>query len=200
MQRIEETIVTEYLEQNGFLVRPLRKSRPQTKKTLDEGLDLYVRNMVFREGGKEPSFLLFSSELRYLESAIICVRGWYGDKANLASMSGGAEMLKYLEANVSKKVGKWFYYDAGVTFGTKIPPRKILVAPVFPTQEPHRSQCVDLLKEKGVDGILSFKSMILDLIDRVDTKQVYEKTDLLQLLRLLKTFDLVKDSQMDLLG
>ncbi|MBC2605682.1 hypothetical protein [Pelagicoccus albus] len=199
MYKIEETIVSEYLEQNGFLVRPLRKSRSQTKKSLDEGLDLYVRNMVFREGGRDPHFLLFSSELRYLESAIICVRGWYGDKAALASMNGGADVLKHLETNVSKRVKKWFDYDPSVSFGTKSPPKKILVAPVFPTQEPYRTQCTDLLKSKGVDGILSFKSMTLELIDRVDTKQIYEKSELLQFLRILKTFDLVKDSQMDLL-
>lgn len=200
MQRVEEAIVSEYFEQNGFLVRPLRKSRPQTKKANEEGLDLYVRNMVFREGGRDPNFLLFSSELRYLESAIICVRGWFGDKAALASMTGGADILKHLEAYVFKKVDKWFEYDPAVTFGTTTPPRKVLLAPVFPTQEPHRSQCVELLQEKGVDGILSFKSMALDLIDRVDTKQIYEKSDLLQTLRILKNFDLIKDSQMGLLG
>lgn len=200
MQSVEEAIVSEYLEQNGFLVRPLRKSRSQLKKGLDEGLDLYVRNMVFREGSRPANFLLFSSELRYLESAIICVRGWYGDKALLATMTSGAEMVKYLDSNVFKKVEKWFEHDPAVSFGTTAPPKKVLVAPVFPTQEPYRSQCAELLKEKGVDGILSFKSMALDLIDRVETKQVYEKSDLLQVLRVLKTFDLVKDSQMNLLG
>ncbi len=200
MLRVEESIVREYFEQNGFLVRPLRKSRAQMKKANEEGLDLYVRNMVFREGSRDPSFLLFSSELRYLESAIICVKGWFGDKAALASMTGGAEILKHLEAFVFKKVDKWFSYDPAVTFGTKTRPKNILVAPVFPTQEPHRSQCVELLSEKGVDGIVSFKSMALDLIDRVDTKQIYEKSDFLQTLRVLKNFDLIKDSQMDLLG
>ncbi|MBD5782277.1 hypothetical protein IEN85_22450 [Pelagicoccus sp. NFK12] len=200
MSCVEEAIVSEYFEQNGFLVRPLRKSRSHTKKGYEEGLDLYVRNMVFREGSRDPNFLLFSSELRYLESAIVCVRGWFGDKASLASMSSGAEIVKYLETYVFKKVDKWFAYDPAVTFGTRVPPMHVLVAPVFPTQEPHRSQCIELLQEKGVHGIVSFKSMALDLIDRVDTKQVYEKSDLLQTLRILKNFDLVKDSQMDLLG
>ncbi|MDQ8203290.1 hypothetical protein [Pelagicoccus sp. SDUM812003] len=200
MRSIDEILVGEYLEQNGFMARPLRKSRPQSKKSGDEGLDLYIRNMVFVPGGREPNFLLFSSELRYLESAIVCVRGWYGEKAALASMSSGSDILRYLESHVAKKVEKWFAYDKGVTFGTKIPPKKILLAPVFPTQEPHRSQCIELLKSKGVDGIFSFKSILLDLIDRVDTKQIYEKSQLLQLLRTLKTFDLLKDSQMDLLG
>lgn len=200
MQRVEEAIVSEYFEQNGFLVRPLRKSRGQTKKGLDEGLDLYVRNMVPLEGSRDPNFLLFSSELRYLESAIVCVRGWFSDKAALASMTGGAEILKHLESNVFKKVEKWFAYDPAVTFGTRVLPKKILVAPVFPTHEPHRSQCIELLREKGVDGIVSFKSMALDLVDRVDTKQIYDKSDLLQTLRVLKTYDLIKDSQMNLLG
>lgn len=200
MQRIEEAIVAEYFEQNGFLVRTLRKGRPQTKKSLDEGLDLYVRNMVYRDGGRPPQFLLFSSELRYLESAIICVRGWYGEKAALATNTNSSDIVKNLEANVLKKVEKWFEVEKGVTWGTKTKPLKVLVAPVFPTQEPYRTQCSDMLKAKGVDSILSFKSMVLDLIDRVDTKQVYEKSDLLQLLRVLKTFDLIKDSQMDLLG
>lgn len=193
-------LVAEYLEQNGFLVRALRKGRSQSKRATEEGLDLYARNLVFAPGGREPNFLLFSSELRYLESALVCVRGWFGEKAALASMTGGAEIMKFLEANVLKKVEKWFEVDARVSFGTEQPPKRILVAPVFPTQEPFRSQCAELLKGKGVDGILSFKSMLLDLIDRVDTKQVYDKSDLLQLLRLLKTFDLVKDSQMNLLG
>lgn len=200
MQSVDEILVGEYLEQNGFLVRPLRKSRSQSKRAAEEGLDLYARNMVFTPGGREPSFLLFSSELRYLESAIICVHGWFGDKAALASMTNAADIQKFLESNVLKKVEKLFAVDARVTFGTKTPPSKILVAPVFPTQEPHRSRCIELLKARGVDGILSFKSMVLDLIDRVDTKQVYDKSELLQLLRTLKTFDLVKDSQMNLLG
>ena len=200
MQPIDEILVGEYLEQNGFLVRPLRKARLQSKKAQVEGLDLYVRNMVFSAGGRAPGFLLFSSELRYVESALVCVHGWLGDKASLASMTSSAEILKYLEQNVAKNAKKWFEFDAKVQFGTKAPPLRLLVAPVFPTQEPHRSQCVELLKESGVDGILSFKSILLDLIDRVDTKQVYEKSEMLQLIRTLKVFDLVKDSQMQLLG
>lgn len=198
MQSVDETLITEYLEQHGFLVRPLRKSRLQSRRTPEEGLDLYIRNIDFIAGGRDPSFFLFSSELRYVESAIICVRGWFGDKAALGSMTSGSEIQRYIETNVIKKVEKWFEVDSRITFGTAVPPLKILVAPIFPAQEPHRSQCIDLLNARGVDGILSFKSMILDLIDQVDTKQVYEKSELLQLLRTLKTFDLVRDSQMNL--
>ena len=200
MQPLDEIVVSEFLESNGFFVRSLRKSRSQSKRSLkEEGVDLYARNMSFKPGGREASFLLFPSELHYVDSRMVCIRGWHGDKAALASMTSSAEMQKYVEANILKNVEKWFETDEPV-WGDKESPKKVLVAPLIPTQDPHRRQIAALLREKGVYGILSYKTMLLDLIDRVDTKQVYLKSELMQLIRVLKTFDLVKDSQMNFLG
>lgn len=201
MQPVDERVVREFFEQYGFLTMALRKSRSHTRRpSKDEGIDLFVRNPNFAPGGRKPSFLLFASELRYLESAVVCVRGWHHDKASLASMQGGAEILKHVETQVLKQVEKWFSFDAKSQQGLLRSASKVLVAPVFPTQEPYRAQCAAALREKGVDGILSFRSILLDLIDRVDVRQVYEKSDLLQLIRTLKVFDLIKDSQMNFLS
>jgi hypothetical protein len=198
---MDEKITREYLELNGFVTMPLRKGHSQSKRSArDEGIDLYVRNMKYAEGDREPSFLLFSSELRHLKSAVICVRGWHNEKAALASMTNGADMLKYLETNVLKKIEKWFEFEHWRELGETEFPKKILVAPVFPMQEIYRARIVAALKEKGVDGILSFKSMLLDIVDRVDTRNVYPKSELLQLVRTFKTCDLIKDSQMNFLG
>lgn len=198
---MDELIAKEYLELNGFVTMPMRKGRPQSKRLQrDDGIDLYARNLRFVEGGRAPSFLLFSSELKNLRSALICVRGWHGEKAALASMTNGADMLKYIESNVLKRIEKWFEFEHWRELGESRFPKKILVAPAFPTQEVYRARIVSALKERGVDGILSFKSMLLDIIDRADTRQVYPGSDLLQLIRTLKTFDLVKDSQMNFLG
>jgi hypothetical protein len=68
----------------------------------------------------------------------------------------------------------------------------------LPTQEPYRSQSVSLLQDKGVDGIISFRSMLLDLLDRVEINRSYGKSDSLQVMRILKNYDLLKDTQMDL--
>ena len=198
---MDELIVKEYLELNGFVTIPLRKGRSQSKRSLQgEGVDLYARNMKFIEGERDPSFLLFSSELRHLRSAIICVKGWHGEKAALGNVANGADMLKYVEGNVLKKVEKWFEPVNWRELGEPVMPKKILVAPAFPTQEVYRARIVTALKERGVDGILSFKSILLDIIDRVDPRQVYPGSELLQFVRTLKTFDLLKDSQMNFLG
>jgi len=75
---------------------------------------------------------------------------------------------------------------------------KVLVLPALPTAEPFRSQSVELLKSKGVDCIISFRSMLLDLIDKVETNRSYGKSDALQMIRILKNYDLFQDPQLTL--
>jgi hypothetical protein len=57
---------------------------------------------------------------------------------------------------------------------------------------------VELLKERGVDGIISFRSMLLDLVDKVEVNRSYRKSDTLQVIRILKNYDLLKDGQLDM--
>ena len=70
--------------------------------------------------------------------------------------------------------------------------------PSLPTVEPFRSQSVQLLKERGVDAIISFRAMLQDLIERIDANRSYRKSDTLQVIRILKHYDLLKDAQLDL--
>lgn len=198
MPLIDESIVREYFEYHGFFVKSLRKACPQTKRALaDDGAALYVKNPNFVAGGRDPAFTAFSSELKYVDAAVVCVRGWHEDKAALASVSDGAEIVKLVETKIVKKIDKWFSLDSYENLGLEGVPLKILVAPGFPMQEQYRREVTRLLKEQGVGAILSFKSMLLDLIDHVNTKEVYPKSETLQLIRTLKTFDLIKSSQMN---
>jgi hypothetical protein len=56
-----------------------------------------------------------------------------------------------------------------------------------------------MLKERGVDAIISFRAMLLDIIDKVEINKNYRKSDTLQVMRILKNYDLLKDAQLDLL-
>jgi len=51
-----------------------------------------------------------------------------------------------------------------------------------------------------VDAIISFRAMLLDLIEMVEVNRNYGKSDALQVIRLLKNYGLIKDAQMDLSG
>ncbi len=64
MSAIDEGIVREFFEQNGFFVRQVRKYQVQARrKTGDEEIDLLVHNPAWRKGSRRPDFFLFSTEL-----------------------------------------------------------------------------------------------------------------------------------------
>ncbi len=100
---------------------------------------------------------------------------------------------------MQKEAVRLFPPDEGPNAGRPDDFAKILVLPALPTQEPFRSQSVELLKARGVDGILSFRAILLDLIDKVEVNRSYRKSDTLEVLRILKNYDLLRDPQMDLL-
>ena len=78
------------------------------------------------------------------------------------------------------------------------PVAKVLCLPEFPASGELRSEALELLREKGIDGVILFRTMLLDLAAYVDVNRNYEKSDLLQTLRILKNYDLLRDAQMEL--
>jgi hypothetical protein len=198
MSAIDEGIVRDYFEQNGFFVRQVRKYQVQArKKTVNEEIDLLVYNPTWRKSARKPDFFLFASELPLIHRAVVAVKPWHTDVFTPATLKGSPEIFGFLEENVLKQAERLFPANPeGATDGMT----KILVLPALPTAEPFRSQSVQLLKEKGVDAIISFRSMLLDLIDKTESNRNYGKSDNLQMIRILKKYDLIKEAQMDLLS
>lgn len=202
MSAIDEGIVREFFEQNGFFVRQVRKYQVQSrKKTGDEEIDLLVYNPSWEAGTRKPDFFLFASELKFIHRAIVAVKPWHTEVFTPGILKGSPEIFSFLEKNVGRNVSRLFpsVQSAEGEDSADEEVSKILVLPALPTAEPYRSQSVELLKEKGVDGILSFRSMLLDLIDSVETNRSYGKSDTLQVIRVLKNYELLRDPQLDLL-
>lgn len=200
MSAIDEGIVREYFEQNGFLVRQVRKYQVQARrKTGDEEVDLVVYNPAYKRNSRRPDFFLFASELAYVHRAIVVVKGWHTGKFTPNMLKSSPEIFRFLEENVLKEVTRFFPVDAEEP-GNAPDVTKILVLPSLPTAEPFRSQSVAMLKEHGIDAIISFRSMLLDIIERVEINKSYGKSDTLQVIRILKNYDLLKDAQMDLIA
>jgi hypothetical protein len=196
MAAIDEEIVREYFEQNGFFVRQGRKYQVQARrKTGGEEIDLLVFNPAWRRGTRKPDFFLFSNELPFLNRAIVSVRGWHTDVFTPAMMKHSPEIFRFVEESVAKEASRLFPEDPGDdTAGLT----RILVLPALPTAEPFRSQSVELLKARGVDAIISFRAMLLDLLDKVEVNQSYSKSSVLQVMRILKNYDLLRDMQLEM--
>lgn len=200
MSAIDEGIVREYFEQNGFFVRQGRKYQVQArKKTSGEEIDLLVYNPAWQPGRRNPDFFLFASELPLVRRGIVAIKPWHTEVFTPAALKGAPEKIfSFLEENVLRQAKRLFSPDSSSPDGREM--TKILVLPALPTAEPFRTQSVALLKEGGVDAIISFRSMLLDLIDKIEINRNYGKSDALQVMRILKNYDLLKDTQLDLPG
>ena len=198
MSAIDEGIVREYFEQNGFFVRQVRKYQVQArKKTSEEEIDLLVVNPSWQRGGRKPDFFLFATELPFLQRAIVAIKPWHTDVFSPGTLKNAPEKIfSFLQDNVLRQVARLFPTEAE---GAGADITKILVLPALPTAEPFRSQSVELLKQRGVDAMISFRGMLLELIDKVEINRSYGKSDTLQVIRLLKNYDLLKETQLDLL-
>ncbi len=198
MSAIDEGIVREYFEQAGFFVRQARKYVLSAKRGAgEEVIDLLVFNPAWQRGSRKPEFFLFPTELPFVQRAVISIKGWHAaGRFTPSTLRNQPEIFRFLEQNVLKEASRFFPDNPDDPKETLT---KILVLPGLPTAEPFRSQAVAMLKEEGIDGVISFRAMLLDLIERVELNRNYGKSDTLQLIRILKNYDLLVDPQMDLL-
>lgn len=199
MSAIDEGIVREYFEQNGFLVRQARKYQVNARRKLaEEEIDLVVYNPTWERGPRKPDFFLFSNELPFIQKAVVSVKGWHTGVFTPQMLKSSPEIFGFLKQSVLKEAARFFPVETAEATDDRL--TKILVLPSLPTAEPFRSQSVELLKARGVDAIISFRAMLLDLLDKIETNQNYTKSDTLQVMRILKNYDLLKDPQLDLLS
>jgi hypothetical protein len=134
--------------------------------------------------------------LPFVQKAVIAVKGWHTGVFTPTMLKSSPEIFSFLEQKVLKEAERFFPPHAADEAGS--PPTKVLVLPSLPTAEPFRSQSVELLKMRGVDAIISFRAMLLDLLEKIEINQNYTKSDTLQVMRILKNYDLLKDTQLDM--
>jgi hypothetical protein len=186
---VSETIVREYFELHEFLVRQHRKYIVQTKREEDD-IDFFVLNPHPQKRGDELPFILASPDLQFVERAIVVVKGYHTETFSPAVLSSAPEIFRFVEPKV--------FQQAARAFGTDGAPMKILVVPALPQGEDARDQSIALLRSKGVDAVIPFHTMLADLVAHTEVNRNYQKSDLLQIIRILKNYDFFKEPQLEL--
>ena len=198
MASFDENIVREYFELNGFFARQLRKHVVRArKKPVEETVELLVYNPSAPSAGPEPNFQLFSSDMASIRRAIVVVHGWQHTRVTPAILKSSARLLDFLKKDVLSQAATLFAVEEG-ELGEAGEYRKVLVLPGLPTAEPQRSECIALFKEQGIDGVVAFSTILEDILRHVEVNHSYQKSELLQLVRVLKVYDMVQAPQMNL--
>ena len=190
MAAVSETMVREYFELHGFFVRQQRKYVAPARAPEDEEADFYVVNPHYEGEAAPPPFILASSDLKGIARAIVVVKGWHTDTFSPARLAHVPEIFRFVEPPA--------FQQATRAFGSNGPLLKLMVVPALPQSAPARDETVELLRSKGIDGIIPFRTMLGDLINQIETNRNYQKSDLLQVIRILKNYDFFKEPQLEL--
>ncbi len=189
MAAVSETIVREYFELHGFLVRQQRKFVAPSRSE-EEEIDFFVYNpQPLPRGGPLP-FLLASADLPIITRAVVVVKGWHTETFSLARLAHAPEIFRFVEPSAFKQAAQAFGGDGSLT--------RLLVVPALPQDEEARRQSVELLRSKGIDGVIPFRTMLADLVAQIEVNRNYQKSDLLQIIRILKNYDFFRDPQLEL--
>lgn len=189
MSSVSETIVREYFELHGFLVRQQRKYVAPTRRD-DEEIDFFVLNPQPTSLDRALPFILTSFDLAAVARAIVVVKGWHTETFSPAVLANAPEIFRFVEPGVFQQAARQFGGEGVVT--------KILIVPALPHSDEARQQSIELLQAKGIDAVIPFHTLLADLIAQTESNRNYQKSDLLQIIRVLKNYDFFKDPQMEL--
>lgn len=189
MAAVSETIVREYFEHHEFLVREHHKYITTARREEDD-IDFFVLNPRPKPRPAELPFVLAPPDLDFIERAIVAVKGWHTETFSTAVLGHAPEIFRFVEPRV--------FQQAAREFGQGGPLLKILVVPALPQSQHGREQSITLLRSKGVDAVIPFRTMLADLVAGIKVNRNYQKSDLLQIIRILKNYDFLKEPQLEL--
>lgn len=190
MASVSEWIVREYFEQQGYLViQPCKYFVTGRPKRMDEEIDLIIDHPLIAEKRLPESLLWTTADLKTVPRAVVGVYGWHTERVYPAMLEHIPEIVRFAGAEAMRSAARRLGQSDFAT---------ILCLPQLPVSEKLRNDTLDLLKQKGIHGVLLFRTMLLELLAGVDINKNYEKSDLLQILRLLKNYDLLKAPQLEL--
>ena len=192
MKKINEEIIRSYFEMNHFLVKILRDEDLEGnggREKEDMGLIVFNINPSFRVPPRQ--FVLRDENIPAIPRAMVEVKAWHSKRFSpsvlFASLSS-FRMFAESSLQLARKIFKTKDF------------RKILIVPQLPATKNSRDKSLDIFKRKGIDHILEFRVVLEFLIRKVKVTKDYADSDSLQMIRLLKNYDLLKEDQLNLFG
>lgn len=197
MAAFDENLVREYFELNGFLVRQLRKYQVQSRrKRADEEIDLLVFNPRPRRSAQTPSFQMFAPDVAAIQRALVVIRGWHSTRFTPSILRSSTRMFDFLKKEVVEQTELLFDHDEEWSAGDSAL-QKILIIPSLPLKTLEREESLSLLRASGIDGIITFQTILENIVRLIEVNNNYQKSEILQLLRILKVYDMLKPPQME---
>ncbi|HOW66486.1 MAG TPA: hypothetical protein P5186_25925 [Candidatus Paceibacterota bacterium] len=189
MSNVNELIVREFFELKGFFVRQPCK-HVATSRRDEEEIDLLVANPRPQTATTPLPFVLAPHDLACIPHALITIKGWHSETFSVAFMSYEPDLFRFMEEGPLNQASRSFEPGSRLV--------RLLVISSLPQTDDLRQQSLQFLRDKGIDGVLLFSDILAELIDQTEERRNYQKSDLLQLIRLLKHYRFFREPQLEL--
>jgi hypothetical protein len=190
MADMNTQVVREFLEANDYTVITNRKFQLQKAEPPGRhSIDLLGRNMNCVTPESPVPMRLQADHIRHIPNVIVDVKGWHSHRFSPSLLSSMKELFYFVSPPALEFAREVF---GGAPF------KSILVISEAPATEEIWLSMEEILREKGIDHVLEFPTILTHLISHVEVSANYTESDILQILRLLKRYGLVKGLQLEL--
>lgn len=190
MSNVTDAVVKEYFEALGYLVcQPHKHTMASRSGGGEESVDMVVTNPSVAEHRLPDGFVWGTTDLQTVRAAVVGVVGWHTDRIYAANIESTPEIMRFVRPAALRFAARALGTDVFA---------KVLCLPALPASGELKQKTIEFLKSGGIDGVIPFRAMLLELLKRVETNRNYEKSDVLQVIRLLKNYELVNTGQMEL--
>jgi hypothetical protein len=192
MSAVSEWIAREYFEVLGYLVSQPRKfTVPGRHKRAEEEVDLVVVNPTIPDLVLPERIVWRTEDFATVPRAVVAIHGWHTERFSTSTFDKTPDLLRFVQPGSLK-------FAAQVLGSDRM--AKVLCLPRLPASGELKTRTMDFMRSKGIDGVISFSTMLAELVRRVEVNRNYEKSDILQMIRLLKNYGFLRDPQLEFFG
>jgi hypothetical protein len=185
MAEVNEEIVRRFFELSGFLVRANVRYKVPKKGSPDSDIDLLIYNPKQREHSPPRKVVLEAEDLNGIKCAAIEIKGWHENTFTIGLIEGND--FNFAGEAATKAVQK--------AFGEG-PFARILVVSELTKVPKNRDRVALALKTKGVDHVIEFPTILRHLANVVKPNENYRESEVLQVVRLLKRYNMLSSSDL----
>ena len=150
---------------------------------------LFVKNTIASQAKGGGKFIISGKEIgNNIGNAVVKPISWHTMKFTPGVLSKFPEIFDFLKKPCAEESRKIF---RGEDF------QKILVIPSLPASETLKEESIKIMKERGIDRLITFSSVISGLIEQIESRHVY-LSSVNEVLRVLKFYGFFTEEEQNL--
>ena len=197
---VENDLVEAYFESNGFLVRQVVNTDSlSVRKRYVPLQTLEIFNPIVEKNANSLGFRLYTSDLRNIRSGIVSLLGWGNSEFANGMLNNDAMLVKYFKKELKdNRIESSFTGNLTNSQNGMESFLRLLIVPSLPRSESKISEVFSMLQKIQVDGVLTLRSILENLLKQSDSVNSKLGKPFFQLINLLKAYELAKEPQLEM--